>query len=186
MRERLVDAARQCLLRDGYERTSAREILQRAGVSAGTLYNYFESKDELFAAVADRFGEAVSVAPASTDDPDETLANIVFGNFVADRPPSLQPALRARAAADERTAAALRRYDQTVEQALLPILEQARARGSIRPDVDLPALVELVAICFEGLEARRSSRAVRTSRRRIAALLVELLGMGVAAPRSKL
>lgn len=41
-------------MRDGYERTSTNKIAQVAGVSIGSLYQYFPSKEALVAAVIDR------------------------------------------------------------------------------------------------------------------------------------
>lgn len=186
MRERLIDAARECLVLHGYEGTGARDILERAGVSAGTLYNYFDSKDDLLAAIADQFGQSVTSDVAAEDDLDDALARVVYANFVHQRPPSLQPALRVRAAFDNRLRTALSRYDETVESVLLPLLEEAQARGSIRADLDLQALVEFIAVCFEGLESRITANGIRTSRDRIARLLLDLLALGVATPRSRL
>jgi AcrR family transcriptional regulator len=50
----ILDAAAQVLLRDGYERTSTNRIAQRAGVSVGSLYRYFSSKDEILLALLGR------------------------------------------------------------------------------------------------------------------------------------
>jgi TetR/AcrR family transcriptional regulator len=47
----LVAAALALFVEKGYAATSAEEIAQRAGVSKGTLFLYFESKEELFKAV---------------------------------------------------------------------------------------------------------------------------------------
>ncbi len=47
----LVAAALALFVEKGYAATSAEEIAQRAGVSKGTLFLYFQSKEELFKAV---------------------------------------------------------------------------------------------------------------------------------------
>src|SRR5438445_11177458 len=54
VRQRLLDAARRVVLRDGHEGATTRAILDEAGLSAGSLYNYFSSKDELFEALAEQ------------------------------------------------------------------------------------------------------------------------------------
>src|ERR1700760_3340181 len=48
--ERFVDAARRCFTRSGVERTSMDDIRTEAGVSAGLMYRYFGSKDEMIRA----------------------------------------------------------------------------------------------------------------------------------------
>lgn len=55
-RERLakiLEAATELFLRDGYGATSIDSILERSGGSKATLYSYFPTKDDLFRAVID-------------------------------------------------------------------------------------------------------------------------------------
>lgn len=47
----LLDAALELFLEKGYSATRVEEVAQRAGVSKGTLFLYFSSKEELFKAV---------------------------------------------------------------------------------------------------------------------------------------
>jgi TetR/AcrR family transcriptional repressor of mexJK operon len=49
-RRAILDVARDIFLAQGYAATSMSEIATRLGGSKGTLYNYFRSKEELFAA----------------------------------------------------------------------------------------------------------------------------------------
>lgn len=58
----LLDAALELFVEKGFAATRAEEVAARAGVSKGTLFLYFPSKEELFKAVvreniAGRFGE---------------------------------------------------------------------------------------------------------------------------------
>lgn len=53
-RDLILDVARGCFLAEGYAATSMSTIAARLGGSKGTLYNYFKSKEELFAAVMER------------------------------------------------------------------------------------------------------------------------------------
>lgn len=48
--ERFVDAARRCFTRLGVENTSMENIRGEAGVSAGLMYRYFRSKNEMIRA----------------------------------------------------------------------------------------------------------------------------------------
>jgi TetR/AcrR family transcriptional repressor of mexJK operon len=50
-RETILEIARESFLNDGYAATSMSSIAARLGGSKGTLYNYYASKEELFAAV---------------------------------------------------------------------------------------------------------------------------------------
>ena len=51
-RRQIMDGARAVFLAQGFDAASMGEIARAAGVSKGTLYVYFESKEELFEAIA--------------------------------------------------------------------------------------------------------------------------------------
>ena len=50
-RRQIVDGARSVFLARGFDAASMGDIAKAAGVSKGTLYVYFKSKEELFAAI---------------------------------------------------------------------------------------------------------------------------------------
>src|SRR5690349_23069593 len=51
-RRQIVDGARAVFLAQGFDAASMGEIARKAGVSKGTLYVYFDSKEALFQAIA--------------------------------------------------------------------------------------------------------------------------------------
>ncbi|MEJ7604594.1 MAG: TetR/AcrR family transcriptional regulator [Kofleriaceae bacterium] len=46
-RESILDAALQCFVERGFHGTAIPQIAEKAGISAGTIYHYFESKEAL-------------------------------------------------------------------------------------------------------------------------------------------
>ncbi len=64
--EAILDATFQLLEADGVERLTTNHIAERAGVSIGTLYQYFGSKQDILAAIAQRRASAVRDAIAET------------------------------------------------------------------------------------------------------------------------
>jgi AcrR family transcriptional regulator len=52
-RRAILDAALQLFVVDGYATVSMRSIASRVGYTAGAIYSYFSSKDEIFFALAD-------------------------------------------------------------------------------------------------------------------------------------
>ncbi|MBX3484579.1 TetR/AcrR family transcriptional regulator [Phenylobacterium sp.] len=52
-RQAILDAAREVFGELGYEAATVRDIIRRTGLAAGTFYNYYRSKEEVFAALAD-------------------------------------------------------------------------------------------------------------------------------------
>jgi AcrR family transcriptional regulator len=56
----LIEATARVLMKDGYDRTNTNKIAAVAGVSIGSLYQYFPSKEALVAAVIERHTEELS------------------------------------------------------------------------------------------------------------------------------
>ena len=53
-RMEILDAAAALFAERGYERTPVKEIAERAGISPGTIYIYFDGKRDLLLSIADR------------------------------------------------------------------------------------------------------------------------------------
>jgi AcrR family transcriptional regulator len=67
---RILDAAEELLLRDGYDATTMAAIARAAGVANNAVYWYFPGKDDLLAAVLERRLErAATRADVETDQP---------------------------------------------------------------------------------------------------------------------
>ncbi|MEL6246136.1 MAG: TetR/AcrR family transcriptional regulator [Pseudomonadota bacterium] len=63
-RSAILSAARAVFARIGYDATTVRDIIRETELAAGTFYNYFKSKEEVFEAIAsdstERFGEILA------------------------------------------------------------------------------------------------------------------------------
>ena len=55
----LIEATARILIREGFDKASTNRIAEVAGVSVGSLYQYFPSKEALVAAVIDRHNQEV-------------------------------------------------------------------------------------------------------------------------------
>lgn len=121
MVERILAAARIVLVRDGYESFTTGRVASEAGVSPGSLYQYFPDKDALVTEVMERWSSEVSdrvadslagAAPVDINAPesvhtiadallaaierDEGLLRIVWEELPAVRHRSAQHALERR------------------------------------------------------------------------------------------
>ena len=56
-REQILKAATTVFAEKGFRRATTREVARAAGVSEGTIYNYFEDKDALLMAILHRLNE---------------------------------------------------------------------------------------------------------------------------------
>ena len=67
-RREIIAAAGRCFARKGIQATTMREIFTEAGMSAGAVYNYFKTKDDLIAAgIRDSTDENVAALRGATD-----------------------------------------------------------------------------------------------------------------------
>ncbi|MFF2778408.1 TetR/AcrR family transcriptional regulator [Streptomyces sp. NPDC058052] len=82
-RRQILDGAARCFARNGFHATSMQDVLAEAGLSAGAVYRYFRSKDELIAAIAEEtftrirgaFAEATGENPPPM--PDVLIARVM-------------------------------------------------------------------------------------------------------------
>jgi AcrR family transcriptional regulator len=58
-RQAILDAAAAEIARYGYDRANINTIAEHAGIGRGTIYLYFESKDEVFSALLDTIGRTI-------------------------------------------------------------------------------------------------------------------------------
>lgn len=77
-RKALLSAARDLVFERGHDRVSVQDITARAKVATGTYYNYFESKQDIFLAVAEQMHEEMAdqIEPTrnNTSDPAMRIA----------------------------------------------------------------------------------------------------------------
>lgn len=89
MYDDILDAAARVLTEEGYDRTSTTRIADRAGISAGSLYQYFSNRDAIFAALDARQFDQLSdllteqIASRSGNGLDQDIALMVDAVFDA-------------------------------------------------------------------------------------------------------
>lgn len=80
-RQEMLTAALDLFAQRGYHNTSMHEIAEKAEFAIGTLYKFFENKEDLYKALvleqADQFEDAITRAITEPDDVVEKLRNYV-------------------------------------------------------------------------------------------------------------
>jgi AcrR family transcriptional regulator len=56
-RQQIVEAATRIFAEKGFRRATTKEVAQEAGISEGTIYNYFQNKDALLIAILESLNE---------------------------------------------------------------------------------------------------------------------------------
>lgn len=151
--EAILQAACQVLVRCGYERATTGAIAERAGVSIGTLYQYFPNKESLVASVIEvHFKEVVAIVESALqthrDSPlDILLLAIIRSSLDAHR---LQPDLH-KVLIEQAPRVGL--YAQTIElsEQLSSLLREHLAKHF--PSIPVPRLQMLAFIIETTVEA---------------------------------
>ena len=85
-REQILDAACACFVRNGFHRTTMQDLAREAAMSAGNVYRYFASKEDLVLGLAEceRARGALLVAELERDgDRRAALLGIITRYFVS-------------------------------------------------------------------------------------------------------
>ncbi|HAT30188.1 MAG TPA: TetR family transcriptional regulator [Janthinobacterium sp.] len=160
-RLQVLAAAECCFGRSGFHGASMAEISKAAGMSAGHIYNYFDSKDAIIAAFVQQNMERVSAIMldlAQQDDPLRALVEKVDVNVRESLDPkiwALPLEIFAEAARNPAIAALLREADSRSRAQFRVILKEARRRrGLDMDDVLLDGRLETIIAMYQGLHVR--------------------------------
>jgi AcrR family transcriptional regulator len=149
----IVDAAEVSFGEIGYDATSMEAIAVSAGVSVGTVYNYFGTKSAILAATVTRqMNEVMNEAPDRLDlgalDPVDALMPVVavyLSAMIAYGPDILKELLRAGFdPAQSELLADLVSADEQILRQLSESLHVMRSRDLFSPDIDVDAAAFLI------------------------------------------
>ncbi|HET9938700.1 MAG TPA: TetR/AcrR family transcriptional regulator [Gaiella sp.] len=152
-RERILDGARRCFARHGYEGATVVRLEEEIGLSRGAIFNWFPSKEELFIALAARDNERLLLLFAEEglegildallgDDPDWLAVYLEFGR-------------RLRADADLR-----KRWEtiapETARDRSRAWIEDGQAASRLRSDVSVREIGQFLGVIFDGIVVQRA------------------------------
>ena len=146
MRQKVLDAAARLFRDRGYAATTVREVADRCGIRAASLYYHFPSKDDILAEVfdygvrhvADAVRSAVEELPRSASSYEKIRAAIlahlesffVYGDYTATN-------IRVFRQAPRGVQRRNRRLRDRYEAYWRRLFEEAKRRGELREKVDL-------------------------------------------------
>ncbi|MBW2386898.1 MAG: TetR/AcrR family transcriptional regulator [Deltaproteobacteria bacterium] len=150
-RRRLIDAAERVFESRQYAGASVLEIVREAGMSTRSFYEFFESKEDLVAALAseraDAFLEAIR---ADLGDAEDVAAAIeqILQIFLSSLPLVVVDLERLGGAAGQRVRESRKHYREAIGALLLEELVRLSDRGAIKSPPEPMAL----AIVLAGIE----------------------------------
>jgi AcrR family transcriptional regulator len=193
-RRRILQSAKRVFARRGYHDTNISHICEDLGIARGTLYQYFTSKKDVFAAIVqdtlDRVRTAVEAEPSleipqgfqPTRDQSiryaaASLRRVLEAAFADEA--SLRILVREAVGLDVGIDAMLRAIDDLVIDRMARDLEAARRAGVIREDVDprSAALFVIGGVQKLALDALARDRAIDLGALALEVTRMNMLGL---------
>lgn len=78
-RQAILDAARECFFRDGFEATTISHIADNVELSTGTLYLYFKNKEEIYVSILEEGLEILYALMKGSEQPGASPSELVEG-----------------------------------------------------------------------------------------------------------
>ncbi len=152
-RERILDGARRCFARYGYEGATVVRLEKEIGLSRGAIFNWFDSKEELFIALAASENERLLLLFAEQgleaildallrDDPDWLAVYLEYGR-------------RLRGDADLRE-----RWKtiapQDARERSRAWIEDGQSGGRLRSDITAHEIGQFLGVILDGIVVQRA------------------------------
>ncbi|MEC5386440.1 helix-turn-helix domain-containing protein [Uliginosibacterium sp. H3] len=160
-RDQVLDAAAECFRQKGFHGASMAEISKSAGMSAGHIYNYFESKEEIIFGIVDRHTEDVlAILRAIVSDGRDVLESILDDvpesvRTNTDLPHvALMAEVSAEAARNPAVASKLHAAEEMLSKRLDEMLMSSEQALAYRQDPQRLGRLHMLIALFEGLRQR--------------------------------
>ena len=152
-REEILDAARRCFARYGYEGATVARLEEETGLSRGAIFNYFPTKEAIFIALVERDQERFG--GVWVNDGYEAAVRAIAEEEPAWLAVYLESARRLRTDPDFKQRR--REAGKPIERALDEWLLRARASGELRDDLPAETLGTFLGIVIDGLAVRAAA-----------------------------
>lgn len=154
----ILDAARACFAQQGFQRTTLQDIFAATGLSAGAVYNYFQSKQDLVLAIAEtRHDEERAALSVDEADPIAALKEITRRFLSAylvdsdDRKRRISLITWSEALFDEAIRQSVKEGVDVPRRALEQLIARGQASGALRNDLDPRAVSCAMVAMLQGL-----------------------------------
>lgn len=159
-RREILAAAQSCFEQKGFHGASMAEICAAAGISAGGLYRYFSSKEEIIAAMAEEERHEVAVAFDQVSTADDFLGALSdlceqFGRSYADkRHAALAAELLAEALRNPGFASLARETQERMRADIADLLRHGQAGGHVDAALDADEAATMLLAAADGVGLR--------------------------------
>ncbi|MDE2462778.1 MAG: TetR/AcrR family transcriptional regulator [Alphaproteobacteria bacterium] len=161
-RLKILEASTRRFAQSGFDATSMDDLALAAGVSKGSLYDYFRNKEDLFYACFEWFeAQLLAASMARLAEQSDAKARLIgfadtsvqaLQENIALYPVMLEVwAAAAKSGTRERFSQAMRTLYAQFRAQVSTLVRSAQASGDLKPDVDAEALAGMMIGAVDGL-----------------------------------
>jgi AcrR family transcriptional regulator len=160
-RTRILDAAQRCFVQSGFHRATVQDVASEAGMSAGNIYRYFGSKNQIIAGLCARDRADLAASFGNLRSAAEPIALFleIGRKHLVEEPREKAVFLLdlwAETARNPEIASVCREFEVDITTWMTGFMEQLIADGQAHPELDAGAVTQLLLCMSDGLLSRRA------------------------------
>lgn len=186
LRDKIIQAAIQSFSQTGFDRTKVEDIAKRLGLSKGTIYLYFTSKEDLFLAICEYYLKVMKERQQSTvfSKMEDLLldAERFYEEFqeLEQGNDKVMLEMVVESTRNQKLRRAMYEHRLKVYDAVVDHLTKHMNKGLIRKDVDAHALASAFVALYDGLTASKMLGVGEASNKRAWMAMVRAVLDGIA------
>ncbi len=158
-RQQILDAAAQCFCKSGFHGASMADIAKSFGMSAGHIYNYFDSKESIIQALVqrdlDQTLERIAKLQGEKDILKAMLGTVDEGVQRRIAKSELDTEILAEAARNPKIAQVVQRADTVIREKVIHLIKGIQpSKESPTCELSLAAKSTILMALFDGLQIR--------------------------------
>ncbi|NOJ28264.1 MAG: hypothetical protein DA330_09675 [Nitrososphaera sp.] len=160
VKERIINAAIESFSQTGFDRTKMDDIAKSLDLSKGTLYLYFESKEDLFMAICEYHHKQSMVTMATMFNEKESIladAEAIYDNLrrIMRGTEKLMFEMLVESARNPRLRKAMYDHRLKICSAIVEQINMLVEKGFLRKDLDVEGLASAFVALYDGLTASK-------------------------------
>jgi len=191
-REQIIDAAMRVFAQKGFSRATNRDVAREAGITAGLIYYYFESKEALLKTLLEERSPlqlTTQVTPQMLQQPPEVFFRMLVGRVLAivegEQFVAMLRVLLPEVLHNPEMAPFLSGFLQRVLGFLGNYLRAQIALGTLRPDINLDVVSQMLMGTLMTFVLRRQilhdPHVMHYSQAELASMIIETILQGIRA-----
>jgi TetR/AcrR family transcriptional repressor of uid operon len=157
-REQVLEAAAECFRRSGFHGASMSEIAKAAQMSPGHIYNLFQNKDEIIAAIVERDRDEIVRDISEIEEADDLVVDVAgwiektIENITARNEVALSIEVLAEACRNPKLAAVVQASELVIQNRAAAYMRKSlNDRGIQLSEVEITARATVIGALFNGL-----------------------------------